>query len=464
MIRARWRRIGKNMFSLAIIGRPNVGKSTLFNRLAGKKLALVSDAAGVTRDWRDVVTAFYDLPLRVIDTAGVEEGDQESLKGRMTQTTLNALTEADAVLFMVDARAGLTAADRDVARMLRKSGKPVILVANKCDFDLPAAYDELHALGFGEPIAFSAEHAIGMNDLYGAIKKTVGSEVSEVRKEEAGEEDERDKPLHLAVIGRPNAGKSTLVNALIGKPRMLTGPEAGLTRDAVHIPFEYKGRAIRLVDTPGLRRNAKVHEALEKMSVAETQRAVRLAHIVILVVDANEMFENQDLHLAQMVEREGRGLVIAINKWDTITNKEEVTAIVRRFLDNNIAQLPDIPIVMTSAMKGQKLDKLMDTVFAMYDMWNRRISTSELNRWLEPILEHHPAPLVKGRRIKIRYMTQIKTRPPTFVLWGNNTGAVPDTYLRYISNDLRRRFDLPGVPLRFDLRKGDNPFADKKEK
>lgn len=458
------------MLNVAIIGRPNVGKSTLFNRLVGKKLALVSDQPGVTRDWRDAEATLYDLHFRLLDTAGVEEGDAESLKGRMTQTTRRALDQADVALFVVDARAGLTPDDKDAALLVRKSSKPVLLLANKCDHTLPDGYDELHALGFGEPIAISAEHGLGLNVLYDALKPYAkgddpGDEGTGVACEEMNEAkaaEEENKPLHLAIVGRPNAGKSTLVNALLGYDRMITGPEAGLTRDAVHIPFSYEGRAIRLVDTPGLRRSTKVHEALEKMSVAETQRAVRLAHVVVLVVDADVMFENQDLHVAQMVEREGRALVIAINKWDTVENKEEVTAALRHFLDKNLAQLPGVPIVMTSALKGQKLDKLMKAVFDIYALWNMRISTSALNRWLEPLLEHHSPPLVKGRRIKIRYMTQIKTRPPTFVFWVNNIAQLPDTYLRYLSNAMREVFNLPGVPLRFDLRKGDNPYVEKK--
>ena len=450
------------MLKVSVIGRPNVGKSTLFNRLAGKKLALVHDQPGVTRDWREAQGSLFDLDFTVIDTAGVEEADKESLAGRMTATTKSALEQSDVALFVVDARIGLTSTDRDVASLLRKSSKPVILVANKCDNNLPDGFDELHALGLGEPVAISAEHNLGMRDLYEALKPFVDNvEIPEVPEEELTEEEEyANKPLHLAIIGRPNAGKSTLVNALVGYDRMLTGPEAGLTRDAVHIQWDYEGRAIRLVDTAGLRRNTKVHEKIEEMSVAETERAVRLAHIVVLVVDATEMFEHQDLHLAQMVEREGRGLVIAINKWDLVPNKEEVTQALRAFLDKNIAQLPDIPIVMTTAIKGQKLDKLMDAVFGMLDKWNKRISTSELNRWLQPLLDHHPPPLTAGRPIKIRYMTQIKTRPPTFNIWVNKPTNLPETYLRYLANDFRRTFDMGGVPLRLYTKKSDNPYVD----
>lgn len=443
------------MLKVAIIGRPNVGKSTLFNKLVGRKLALVHDAPGVTRDWRNAEAALFDLQFELFDTAGVEEGARESLKERMTRSTLGALTQADVALFMVDARAGLTPDDKDAAQLLRKSGKPVVLLANKCDHQLPAGFDEMHALGFGAPIALAAEHGIGMNEIYDALKPYAEGV------QEKEELDEADKPLHLAIIGRPNAGKSTLVNALLGYERMITGPEAGLTRDTVPMQWQYEGRNIRLVDTPGLRRSTKVHEKLEEMSVSETERAVRLAHVVVLVVDANEMFENQDLHLAQMVEREGRALVIAINKWDTIENKEEVTKALRGFLDKNLAQMPNVPIVMTSAIKGQKMDKLMAAVFAIYDLWNKRISTSALNRWLEPLLEHHPPPITDGRRIKIRYMTQIKTRPPTFILWVSKPLQLPESYLRYMLNDMRRTFGLDGITLRVQTKKGDNPYADK---
>ncbi len=453
------------MLKVSVIGRPNVGKSTLFNRLAGKKLALVHDQPGVTRDWREAQGSLFDLDFTVIDTAGVEEADKESLAGRMTTTTKSALEQSDVALFVVDARIGLTSTDRDVASILRKSSKPIILVANKCDNNLPDGFDELHALGLGEPVAISAEHNLGMRDLYEALKPFVDGgevppEISGEIEEVSLEDEDANKPLHLAIIGRPNAGKSTLVNALVGYDRMLTGPEAGLTRDAVHIQWDYEGRPIRLVDTAGLRRTTKVHEKIEEMSVVETERAVRLAHIVVLVVDATEMFEHQDLHLAQMVEREGRGLVIAINKWDLVTNKEEVTQALRAFLDKNIAQLPDIPIVMTTAIKGQKLDKLMASVFAMYEKWNRRISTSELNRWLQPLLDHHPPPLTAGRPIKIRYMTQIKMRPPTFNIWVNKPTNLPETYLRYLANDFRVTFDMGGVPLRLYTKKSDNPYVD----
>jgi GTP-binding protein len=354
------------------------------------------------------------------------------------------------VLLMVDAREGLKPADKEVAKLLRKKGLPVVLVANKCDHRLPAGYDEFHALGFGDPIAVSAEHGVGMREIYEALQP----HADKAKKKE--EDDE--KSINLAIIGRPNVGKSTLVNALLGKERMLTGPEAGLTRDAVHIPWSWGDKKIRLVDTAGLRRAQKIHEKLEIMSTDETKRAIRLAHVVILVVDANEMFEKQDLDLGRMVIDEGRALVLAVNKWDTIKNKDEVTNHLRIFLDKNLAQVPNIPYVAISAISGKKPEALMKAVFNMYDLWNIRLTTGRLNRWLSPLIEHHPPPIVQAKRIKIRYMTQIKARPPTFLLWVSKPIKLPDTYLRYLMNNFREYFKMPGVPLRFEMRKGDNPY------
>ncbi len=441
------------MLRVALTGRPNVGKSTLFNRLAGKKLALTNDAPGVTRDWREAPARLFDLEFTALDTAGIEDGRPGSLPARLRAVTQRALDEADLALLITDAREGLTPADRATARLLRKSGKPVILVANKCDHRLPKAYDELAALGFGEPVALSAEHGAGMRELYEEVRRFGGSKGRRDEKKENAE-----PPLHLAIIGRPNVGKSTLANALLGRERMLTGPEAGLTRDAVHIGWEWEGRKIRLVDTAGLRRARKIHEKLESLAVAETRRAVRLAHVVALVVDANEMFEKQDLDLARMVVDEGRGLVIAVNKWDVIPNKKEVIAALGKFLAKNLAQVPDVPVVMLSALKKTNTTALMEGIFGIHELWNRRIPTADLNRWLSPLLEHHPPPLAQGVRVKIRYITQVKARPPTFLLWVSKPVKLPETYLRYLANDFRRAFHMPGVPLRFEMRKGDNPY------
>ncbi|HVY13391.1 MAG TPA: ribosome biogenesis GTPase Der [Alphaproteobacteria bacterium] len=444
---------------IAIVGRPNVGKSTLFNRLAGKKLALVHDTPGVTRDWREAPAKLVDLSFIAIDTAGVESAKSGSLGARLSDVTRRALGDADVALLVVDAREGLKPADKEVAALLRKTGLPTILVANKCDHALPAGYDEFHSLGFGEPLAVSAEHGVGMRDLYEQLRELESADVQEEEKKDASE-----PPLHLAIIGRPNVGKSTLVNMLLGQERMLTGPEAGLTRDAVHIAWEWQDKKIRLVDTAGQRRTSKVHEKLETMAVDESRRAVRLAHVVVLVVDATEMFEKQDLDLARLVVEEGRALVLAVNKWDLVTNKQEVTKALRTFLDKNLAQVPDIPFVHLSALKDRKADKLMAEVFAIYELWNRRISTGQLNRWLEPLLEHHPPPIVQSKRVKIRYMTQIKSRPPTFLLWVSKPLKLPDSYMRYLMNDLRRFFNMPGVPMRFEMRKGENPYERRKNK
>jgi GTP-binding protein len=448
------------MLRVAIAGRPNVGKSTLFNRLAGKKLALVADTPGVTRDWREADAELLDLNFLIRDTAGVEGGKAGTLSRRMGEVTERALEEADVVLMVVDAREGMHVADKEVARMLRKKGLPVILLANKCDHKLPPGYDDFHKLGFGEPIALSAEHGIGMRDIYDALQPHADKHVEE----EMPEEEDDEKSLNLAIIGRPNVGKSTLVNALLGTERMLTGPEAGLTRDAVHIPWEWQGKKIRLVDTAGLRRAQKISgkEKLELMAGDESKRAIRLAHVVVLVVDATQMFDNQDLDLGRLVVDEGRALLIAINKWDLIDNKQAVVDHLRIFLDKNLAQVPDIPYVTLSALKG-KPAKLMDEVIKIYDLWNTRLTTGKLNRWIDPLLEHHPPPLVDGARIKIRYVTQIKARPPTFLLWVSKPLKLPESYLRYLSNNMRKYFKLPGVPLRFEMRKGDNPFKSRKK-
>ena len=353
--------------------------------------------------------------------------------------------------------------DRHFAVILRQCGTPIILIVNKCEGTrLPNGFHEVYELGIGEPIALSAEHGDGMSDLREALLPYAGEQVEgEEEPEQITDDNWQSRPLHLAIVGRPNVGKSTLVNALLGEERMLTGPEAGLTRDAIALNWKYKEQPIRLVDTAGMRRQARIDERLEVMSVRETLRAIRLSHVVVLVIDADHILDKQDLTIARMVEEEGRGLIIAVNKWDAVEDRAAAEKRVSDRLQTSLTQLRDVPVVMISALKLQKLDALMDSVLKMYAIWNRRISTSELNRWLGAMLESHPLPLVSGRRIKIRYMTQVKARPPTFALWTSKPIDLPESYLRYLLNGLRERFDLPGVPIRWLLRKGDNPYVDK---
>jgi len=449
-------------FTVAIAGRPNVGKSTLFNRLLGKSMALVDDTPGVTRDWREGEGRLFDLSFRLLDTAGLEERRaKESLAARTAARTNEALAEADLVLFMVDARAGLADEDKTIAREVRKAGKPIILLANKCDgTNLPPRFDELSALGFGEPIAIAATHGDGMMDLYETLRSHI--EPSEKTPTDLKDEEEEEKDLHVAIVGRPNVGKSTLINKLIGKERMLTGPEPGLTRDAIPIGWNYKSRAVRLVDTAGLRKRAKVTEKLEKMSGHETMRAIRLAHVAVLVVDALQPFDRQDLIIAHHVVEEGRALVIAVNKWDAVKNKRETMTLIRERVEDSIAQVSGVPVVPISALKGDELDELMQAVMGIYATWNKRVTTSKLNRWLEDMEAEHPPPITSGRRIKLRYMTQIKSRPPTFQLWVNKPINLPESYLRFLTNGLRKTFDLQGVPIRWQMKKSKNPYEDSK--
>src|SRR3954454_5516780 len=446
-------------FTVAIIGRPNVGKSTLFNRLVGRQMALVDDLPGVTRDRREGEGRIADLEFRLIDTAGLEEAPPDTLAGRMRAQTERSLDLADVALLVIDARAGLTPLDRHFARWLRRSGKPVVLVANKAEGrQALAELDETYALGLGDPVAISAQHGEGMGELYESLRPYAADTQEDDAPPESPELPE-DRPLQLAIVGRPNVGKSTLVNRLIGEDRMLTGPEPGITRDAIAIDWAWQGRAIRLVDTAGLRRRSRVEDRLERLSTADTRRAVGFAGTVILVLDALQPLERQDLTIANLVAEEGRALVLALNKWDAVGNREETLKQVRERLETTLAQLQGVALVPVSGLKGSGLDRLMDTVFAADAVWNRRVPPAALNRWLAMIQEHHPPPLAGARRLRLRYMTQVNTRPPSFALFASKPGELPDSYRRYLVNSLREAFDLPGVPIRMMLRKGENPYA-----
>ena len=440
--------------TVAIIGRPNVGKSTLFNRLVGQRLALVDDTPGVTRDRREGEAALGDLRFRVIDTAGLEDAERGSLGARMQDQTGRALADADVALFLIDARAGITPLDRHFADRLRRGKTPVLLVANKAEGRASASgIYEAFALGLGEPIAVSAEHGEGMAELYAALAPLAD-------KAEPAPAAERERPLQLAVIGRPNVGKSTLINKLLGEERVLTGPEAGITRDAIATLWHWRGRAVRLIDTAGLRRRPKVEEKLEKLSVADTLRAIRFAEVVILVIDATQGIEKQDLTIAEMVEEEGRALVLAVNKWDLVADKQAASRRLKDRLQASLPQLQGLRYVTLSALSGAGIAKLMPAVVETHEAWNRRIPTPRLNRWLARVQDRHPPPLVAGRRLKLRYMAQANIRPPTFALFASKPGDLPETYRRYLINLLREDFDLPGVPIRMMLRKGTNPFAE----
>ena len=461
---------------IAIIGRPNVGKSTLFNRLIGKRSALVSDMPGLTRDRREDEADLGGHKVIIVDTAGLEEGKRGSIAERMRQQTEAALQQADLVLFLLDARAGVTPDDKVFARLVRASGRPVIAVANKCEGRAgEGGFFAAYELGFGEPVAISAEHGEGLGELVAdmlaalglkekvRVKPRRGEPVAEDEEPEAGKE-HAERPIRVAIVGRPNAGKSTLVNALLGEERMITGPEPGLTRDAVASDLEWKGRKVRLYDTAGLRRKAKITETAEKLSASDAIRAIRFAEVVVLLIDAERPLEHQDLTIGDLVTEEGRALVVAVNKWDLVENKQALLKSLREDLGSRLAQVPGVALVPLSALSGKGLDRLADAVLAAYAGWNRRIPTPDLNRWLEEALSRHAPPAASGRRIKIRYMTQPSARPPTFIAFCSRPEDLPKSYVRYLSNSLRDAFDLPGVPLRFNLRKGENPYAEKKRR
>lgn len=469
-------------FTVAIVGRPNVGKSTLFNRLAGRKLALVDDTPGVTRDRRPGDARLVDLKFRIIDTAGLEEADAETLEGRMRAQTEAAIDEADLSLFLIDAKMGLTPADETLAAILRKRGKPVVVVANKAEARGSEAnlYDAFR-LGLGDPCPVSAEHGEGMLDLRDAIVEAIGEErafpptddvaVTDVDVVQADEDDadeepayDETRPLRVAIVGRPNAGKSTLINRFLGEDRLLTGPEAGITRDSISVEWDWKGRRIKMFDTAGLRRKARVQEKLEKLSVADALRAIRFAEVVVIVLDTDMPFEKQDLQIADLVIREGRAPVIAFNKWDKVENRQETLEDLREKTERLLPQVRGIRAVPISGLTGSGLDRLMQNVVETHKVWNRRVSTARLNRWLEAMQVQHPPPAVSGRRIRLKYMTQIKARPPGFVISCSRPESLPAAYTRYLINGLREDFDLPGVPLRISYRKGDNPYAPRKKR
>lgn len=475
------------MFTLAIVGRPNVGKSTLFNRLAGKKLAIVDDTPGVTRDWRDAEAHLFDRTFRVIDTAGLEESFDDSIPARMRQQTEAALKQADAILFLIDGREGVLPIDMHFAQWLRRQKKPVILGVNKCENERAVAsgLGESYALGFGDPIPMSAEHNEGLDNLYYALQAHFPEEEKEPEEETEheitltdaaldeleGMEDfdfaaalppeatEEVKSIKIAIVGRPNVGKSTLLNALVGEQRSMTGPEAGITRDAIAVHWEHKGKTLRLVDTAGMRKKSSIINNIEKMAVDDSLRAIRLAQVVVLVLDADLGMEKQDQAIADLVLREGRALVIALNKWDLIDDKEKYLKEFREDILHQLGQVPDVPFVTLSAMRGANTARVLDVVLETYDIWNKRVKTATMNRWLASMESQNPPPLVGGRTNRLRYITQIKARPPTFAIWVSYPNDLSDSYKRYLMNGLRRDFGMPGIPIRLLMRTSKNPYV-----
>ncbi|MBT7642277.1 MAG: ribosome biogenesis GTPase Der [Rhodobiaceae bacterium] len=471
-------------FVLAIVGRPNVGKSTLFNRLVGRKLALVDDQPGVTRDRRFGDARLGDLRFQIVDTAGFEEGKSGSLEARMRAQTEAAIGEADMVLMLTDARVGLLPEDELFARLLRKANVPVILAGNKSESKASeTGLNEMYSLGLGEPIALSAEHGHGTDDLYTQVRDAMDAhaeahkgDFTDIEEEDEDAdfdpdmpfEDDPDKPLRVAILGRPNAGKSTLINYILGQDRLLTGPEAGITRDSISVNWTWESvhapngaRPITLWDTAGVRRKSRVTEKLEKLSVADGLRAVKFAEVVVLLVDATTPFDKQDIQLADLIEREGRALVVGINKWDLKLDRKEVRQTISDALLRTMPRLRGVPVIMMSAHTGKGVEQLMPAVQKQYEIWNARIGTAKLNKWLGDVIDRHPPPADKGRPVRLRYITQAKARPPTFVTFSSRGHAVPESYQRYLANSLRETFSLDGVPLRIFVRKGKNPYEDR---
>jgi GTP-binding protein len=439
---------------VVIAGRPNVGKSTLFNRLAGRRIALVSDTPGVTRDRREAEAQLRGRMVKLIDTAGLEEAAPETLAGRMRAGSASAVAQADLVLFVLDARAGVTPADEHFAQWLRRQGRPVLLVANKAEGRMAtSAILDAYSLGLGDPVGVSAEHGEGVADLM--------SEIADRLPEVEAAEGHEDRPLKLAIVGRPNAGKSTLLNRLLGEERMITGPEPGLTRDAIAVVLsDDQGRAVEIVDTAGLRRRARVETPLEKMSVGSAIEALKMAEVVVLTLDTVEGIHDQDLQIARLIEREGRACIVALNKWDAVADRNATRKAIMERLEDSLAQMKGISVVTLSALTGAGIERLLPAVRAAHEVWNKRVPTGELNRWFEHALETHQPPLVAGRRLKLRYLTQAKARPPTFVVFGTRAEQTPEDYTRYLVNSLRQTFKLPGTPIRLQLRGTKNPFVD----
>src|SRR3954452_368790 len=457
-------------FAIAIIGRPNVGKSTLFNRLVGQKLALVDEEPGVTRDRREGNGRLGDLEFTVIDTAGLDEGAKGSLTARMQEQTETAISLADALMFVIDARAGLTPNDRAFADFARRANKPVVLVANKSEGKHgEVGAMESYALGLGDPIQISAEHGEGLSDLYDALRVLMPEPVEEGEEFDdddviVSDEELAQRPIRVAIVGRPNAGKSTLINHLLGEERLLTSAEAGTTRDSISVEITWQDREFRVFDTAGLRRRSRIEQKLEKLSVADALRAVRFAEVVVLMMDSQNKFEEQDLRIADLIEREGRALVIAVNKWDLVERQPGQIGGLRTEVDHLLPQVKGVPIVAVSGLMGEGIDRLMTAIEQAYAVWNRRVPTAALNRWFEHAVDTNPPPAVAGRRLKLNYVTQTKARPPSFVVFCSRADAVPESYLRYLVKSLRAFFDLPGTPVRITLREKANPFAHKRKR